>query len=111
MEKVFQALQHCGYDLNDTDLEEALQKKLLFRGYILKTDIHPSVTGVEWENIWKNKIPYNLEGERVYFASLGDLIKMKKAAGRPKDLEDLRYLEKIRSLKRRRKKKSSPHEI
>ena len=32
----------------------------------------------------------------VHFASLEDLIKMKKAAGRPKDKEDLKYLLKLR---------------
>ena len=31
-------------------------------------------------------------------ASLDDLIRMKRAAGRPKDVEDLRILERLRSL-------------
>jgi len=32
----------------------------------------------------------------LQFADLGSLIKMKKAANRPKDIEDLKYLEKLR---------------
>lgn len=96
IEKTFKALQTIGYDLNDVTLEEALEKKLLFRGYILKTDIHPHVKGVEWQNVWNHKIELSLNNEKVYFASLDDLILMKKAAGRPKDLEDLRYLEEIK---------------
>lgn len=36
-------------------------------------------------------------GRKVKVASLEDLYAMKKAAGRPKDLEDIRYLEIIRS--------------
>jgi len=38
----------------------------------------------------------------VYFASLDDLIKMKKAAGRAKDIEDLRVLKEIKRIKRRK---------
>jgi predicted nucleotidyltransferase len=103
MEKVFKALREFGYDLKDTSIAEALQKKLLFRGYILRTDIHPSAKGVEWHTLWKNKVAFKFEGEEVYFSSLDDLISMKKAAGRPQDLEDLRHLEEIkRQLKGRK---------
>lgn len=96
MQKTFEALKMCGYDVTDTSIEEALQKKLLFRGYILRTDIHPSVLGVDWETVWKNKVQYKFLGEGTYFCSLDDLIQMKKAAGRPQDLEDLRHLEEIK---------------
>jgi len=96
MERTFKALRECGYDLGDTNIEEALEKKLLLRGYILQTDIHPSVTGVDFDTVWKNKVQYAFQGENAYFASLDDLIKMKKAAGRPQDLEDLRHLEEIK---------------
>lgn len=96
VQRVFQALQVVGYDVSDTSIEEALQKKLLFRQYILEIDIHPFVTGVEFTELWKNKVQYKFHGEDVYFSSLEDLIKMKKAAGRPKDKEDLHYLEEIK---------------
>ena len=36
----------------------------------------------------------------VYFPCLDDMIRMKKAAGRAKDLEDLKYLRKIRKQKK-----------
>jgi predicted nucleotidyltransferase len=35
----------------------------------------------------------------AWFASLEDLIKMKEAAGREKDLEDLKYLTRLKSKK------------
>lgn len=103
MQKTFKALEACGYDLMDTTIEEALQKKLLFRQYILKTDIHPSVTGVVFEDVWENKVLYKLEGVDVYFASLDDLIAMKKAAARDQDLIDIRFLEEIKRQQSKRK--------
>jgi hypothetical protein len=60
----------------------------------------PFVAGVTFEQVWHNRVRDKLGHTLAYFASLDDLIKMKKAAGRPKDLEDLRVLLK---LKQRRK--------
>ncbi len=96
MEKTFKALGACGYDLMGMTIDEALTKKMLFRGYILRTDIHPFVTGIDFETLWKNKIQLIFQEEEVYFSSLDDLIVMKKAAGRPQDQEDLRHLEEIK---------------
>jgi hypothetical protein len=42
-------------------------------------------------------VPSTLAGEPVLVPCLDDLIAMKAAAGRPKDLEDLRHLLEIRS--------------
>lgn len=100
--KTLQALKSVGYNICDVTLEEAMNKKLLFRQYILETDIHPSVKGLSFEKVWKNRIQCIFKTEPAYFASLDDLIKMKKAAGRPKDKEDLRYLEEIRKQKKKK---------
>lgn len=102
VEKTMKALSDVGYDVNDVSVKDALTKKLLFRDYILRTDIHPSVLGVDFETVWKNRVQYVFHGEKFYFASLDDLIKMKKAAGRPRDLEDLRYLEEIKRQKEKK---------
>jgi hypothetical protein len=55
--------------------------------------------------VWKNKVRAKFGNTFVYFASLDDLIKMKQAAGRPKDLEDLKILAEIKKLTKRKKKK------
>ncbi|MEW6409013.1 MAG: hypothetical protein AB1488_02730 [Nitrospirota bacterium] len=41
----------------------------------------------------------------IYFASLDDLIKMKQAAGRSRDLEDLKILLRLKRLKSVKKAK------
>lgn len=103
MQRTFNALRAFGYDLMDVTIEEALKKKLLFRQYILRTDIHPMVTGVDFETVWKNKAPIRFKDEEVYFASIDDLIKMKKAAGRDVDLQDLRFLNEVKKQKQKSK--------
>ena len=46
--------------------------------------------------IKKNKVKSKIGSTEAYFASLDDLIKMKSAAGRAKDLEDVKVLEKLK---------------
>ena len=96
-EKTLAALKDFGYDVTDITVEELLTKKILIRQYLVETDIHPFVKGVSFGKVWANKIKAKFGDTFAWFASLDDLIKMKRAAGRPKDIEDLRYLLKLRA--------------
>ena len=100
--RTWKALKQFGYDVTDLTAEEILTKKVLIRQYRVETDIHPNVKGVTFEKIWKNKVKAKFGQTFAWFASLDDLIKMKKAAARPQDLEDLKYL---RRLKKRNQKR------
>jgi len=95
-EKTLKALEIFGYDVRDVTVDELMTKKILIRQYLVETDIHPYVKGVSFEDVWKNKVKSKFGNTFVWFASLDDLIKMKKAAGRPKDIEDLKYLIKLK---------------
>ena len=101
-ERTREALREFGYDMTDVTIEDLLTKKLLIRQYWVETDIHPFVKGVSFRDIWKNKVLADYVGEPAWFASLKDLIKMKKAAGRPKDKEDLKYLLRLQKGRARR---------
>jgi len=98
--KLRKALIDFGYDLSDISEEDMLKNKLLIRQYALETDIHPFVKGVTFIDIWKNKITARFGNTEVYFPCLNDMIRMKKAAGRAKDLEDLKFLKKIKARKK-----------
>ena len=101
-QRTLKALKEFGYDVTDLTIDELLTKKVLIRQYLIETDIHPIVTGATFEKVWKNKVKAKFGKTFVWFASLDDLITMKKAASRTKDVEDLKYL---RKLKKRTKKR------
>jgi predicted nucleotidyltransferase len=101
IKRVMKALQEFGYDLMALTPEDFLKNKILIRQYTVEADIHPFVKGISFDDVWKNKIRAKFGKTEVYFPSLDDMIKMKKAAGRAIDKEDLKYLRRI-------KKKTSP---
>ncbi len=89
------ALADFGFDVTEITVDDLLKFKLLVRDYALQVDVHPFVTGVEFEPLWACATETKVQGVPVKIPSLDDVIRMKKAAGRPKDLEDLRYLEEL----------------
>lgn len=100
-ERARDALRAFGYDMSDVSIEDLLTKKLLIRQCLVETDIHPFVRGTTFERVWANKVKSRFGQTYVWFASLDDLIVMKKAAGRPKDREDLKFLRRLKQRKKR----------
>jgi predicted nucleotidyltransferase len=94
--RTLEALKEFGYDVTDLSEKDLLEKKILIRQYLVETDIHPFVQGVTFDQVWKNRVSGTYVNEKVHYASLDDLITMKKAAGRPKDIEDLNVLLRLR---------------
>lgn len=95
-QKTREALKKFGYDIADVSVDDLMNYKILIRQYVLETDIHPFVAGVTFDDVWANKVKDKIGGVEVYVACLDDLIKMKKSAGRPKDIEDLKILEELK---------------
>ncbi len=96
-ERTMEALMAVGYGIvKDTPVSLFLSKKILLRQYPMQVDLHPFVAGISFGTAWKNRVETEIKGLRIFVPSLDDLIKMKKAAGRAKDREDLREREKIR---------------
>lgn len=102
-ERARDALGAFGYDMSDVSIDDLLTKKLLIRQYLVETDIHPFVKGTTFERVWANRVKSRFGRTFVWFASLDDLIQMKKAAGRAKDKEDLKFLNRIRQRRTTRR--------
>ncbi len=96
------ALKKFGYDVTDVTIDDLLTKKVLIRQYLIETDIHPFVEGLTFEKVWKNKVKARFGKTFVWFASLDDLISMKKASSRTQDLEDLKYLLQLKKRAQKR---------
>jgi len=105
VKRLAKALKDFGYDgIEDLTIEQLLNKKTLFRQYIMDTDIHPFVKGVSFDAVWKRKKKVEIENIKVYIPSLDHLILMKKAAGRKKDIADLEFLKEIKKQTTKKKK-------
>ena len=63
-----------------------------------RIDLVNQIDGVKFEEAWHNKEIVQLKGAGlndvcIFYLGRKDLIRNKRAAGRPKDLDDLRFLE------------------
>jgi len=72
------------------------------QGKVIRMGVSPvmielinSISGVSFETAWKNKVQGPYGNSKVNFISRPDLLKNKKAWGRPQDLADLAELKKI----------------
>jgi len=97
IDRLRDALTSFGYDITDAGPEDFQRYKILLRQYDLPLDIHPFVEGApSFSDCWDRRVVADVGGVEASFASLDDLIAMKRAADRPKDREDLRQLERIK---------------
>ena len=60
-----------------------------------RVDLLSRVSGVDFDTAWERRILTSMGGAELPYLSLEDLVNAKKAAGRPKDLQDLVYLERL----------------
>jgi hypothetical protein len=58
-----------------------------------RLDILTEVSGLDFEEAWRNRVTHRVGSQDVPFLSRDDLIRNKRACGRPKDLADLDILE------------------
>lgn len=59
----------------------------------VRIDAHTSTPGISFEDAWRKKVVMSYQGQEFYVAAKEDVIASKRAAGRDKDLEDVRMLE------------------
>lgn len=76
-----------------TTAEEILEHEItIFRDRV-RIDVQTATPGIEFEQVWQRKEVMKYRKQPFYVVSREDLIASKRAAGREKDLEDVRLLE------------------
>lgn len=92
--KVLHALQSFGAPLYDLTLADLSAPGLIFQIGVepVRIDILTAVDGLEFEESWLARSQASFEGEPVNVLSREDLIRNKRASGRPRDLADLGQL-------------------
>jgi len=99
--KIVAALTDFGFDSLKLKVEDFCKTGFVIQlGYEPnRIDILTSVTGVEWKEIWENKINDVLGSSEipVFFIGKEQLIKNKMAAGRELDIKDAERLIKFKS--------------
>ncbi|MCR4321067.1 MAG: hypothetical protein NUV74_12130 [Candidatus Brocadiaceae bacterium] len=95
--KMVRVLSDFGFDASVVNWNNFFAGREMIRlGYApIRIDILASISGVTWNEVWKNKTRGFVDESKipVYFIGKKQLIKNKKAARRPKDLSDIKQLE------------------
>lgn len=93
-EKLVACLKAFGFDLPELTPEvfEAPDRIVRIGEAPLRIEVLTDIDGVDFESCRARAVLHYLEGENIRVISLADLKVNKRAAGRPKDLDDLDHL-------------------
>ena len=100
-ERIIRALAEFGFEDLDLSEDDLCQEgNIIQLGYEpLRVDIMTSLSGISFDQVWKNKVGADYGREKVYFIGLDDLIQTKKQSSRPQDKVDLDLLIKAKDRK------------
>ncbi len=100
--RVWSALNRFGAPVADVKPADFANPDLVYQIGVEpnRIDVLMGVQGVSFENAWRRRVRTTYGDVPVYLLSREDLIRTKRAAGRPQDLLDLDRL-KTRAAKRR----------
>jgi hypothetical protein len=89
----------------DVEPADFLQRDMIIQlGFApVRIDIITACAGIEFRSAWKNRVRAKYGDINVFFISLDDLIRNKKAVGRDRDLLDAKYLERVRKVKEKKR--------
>lgn len=94
-ERVLRALRAFGAPMFDLTVEDLLNEQTVFQMGVapVRIDILAGIDGVAFEDAWRRRVSAQLGPAEAPVLSLIDLATNKRAAGRPKDLVDLAWIE------------------
>ncbi|MEO7730710.1 MAG: hypothetical protein ABIY55_07045 [Kofleriaceae bacterium] len=93
--RVLQALRAFGAPLFGLTIDDLMDEQTVFQIGVapVRIDILAGIDGVTFEEAWPRRVSATLGAAKASVLSLLDLATNKRAAGRPKDLVDLAWIE------------------
>ena len=93
-ERLLAALAEAGIgSASLTTVEGLLAHEITIFKDVVRIDVQTSTPGISFEDAWSRRVERDIAGTKYWLLSKKDLVESKRAAGRPKDLEDIRVLE------------------
>ncbi len=101
IKKIIDVFKQFGFEeINISEEDIAKKDKIVQLGYPPnRIDIITSISGVSFNNAWKNKVKAKFGKEEIFIISLDDYIKNKKASNRKKDNFDIDEINRIKKKK------------
>jgi hypothetical protein len=95
--KIIKAIKDFGFkDFSLTEKDFLDPDQIIQLGVApVRIDILTSIKGVNFHNVWENRVTGRYGDLDVFFISKQDLIQCKRVSGRKQDLADIEKLEKI----------------
>lgn len=94
VERLLRALREAGFGTADLiDVKGVLENEITIFSDRVRLDVQTSTPGLAFNEAWERCEVMEYQGQKFWVASRQDIITSKRAAGRPKDLEDARILE------------------
>ena len=93
--RVWRALERFKAPLSNLSIDDLKTTDVVYQIGVApsRIDLLTSISDVEFEAAWKNRKHTKLAGFEVGVLSRADLLRNKRASGRPKDLADAAWLE------------------
>jgi hypothetical protein len=105
---MWEALKSFGARLDDLHRENFEDPELTFQIGLEpnRIDVMMGVPGLTFTTAWRNRVRSSYGGVPISVLSSRDIMRAKRAAGRPQDLLDISLLETAETRNRRRKRRS-----
>jgi hypothetical protein len=96
--RVYRALTKFGAPLHDLKEDDLTRGDLVFMIGVVphRIDVLTSISGVDFNAAWEHRVAGQIEGVPANFIGFDDLVANKVAAGRDKDMVDVRRLRQMR---------------
>lgn len=96
-ERTWRALQRFGAPLGQIKLEDLTTPNLVYQVGVVpnRIDLLTSITGLDFESAWSRRGTVMIGELAVPVLGKADLIRNKRAVGRPQDLADVAELERL----------------